>query len=139
MTITFLMLMLMFVFIAGISIIVFSVSAILFLISIIIKIPSRIIKYKIEQKKLDKKVFANTNFEKGCINGMRKSFKIFDKGVKGIGKDIQGADKRNRKSGAGEDEGRYCEICGGRLGKGRVKYCSGCRPTYRSKPFENDY
>ena len=139
MAIMFFMWMIMFVFVAGIAIIVFSVSALLYLISFIIKIPSRIISYKIRKEKLNKVIFAHTNFEEGCINGMRKSFKIFDKGVKGIGKDIQRADKRNRKGWSGEDKGRYCEICGGRLGKGRVKYCSECRPTYRSAPFEENY
>jgi hypothetical protein len=31
---------------------------------------------------------------------------------------------------------RFCEICGSRLGGGRKRYCSFCRPTHRKEPFD---
>ena len=141
-TIEFFMLMIMFCFIAVIAGAVFIVSALFLILGFLVKIIYRTIRLKIKKQKLTKEIFSKTKFEEGCMKGVFASQRIFQKGTSQFGKDLHRMDKKSHRQnfyGDDEERGRYCEVCGGRLGKGRVKYCSQCRPTYRSTPFEDDY
>lgn len=116
------------------TLVLFIISALPLLIFSTIKIIVRLINSTIKNEKISKKIFLNTKFEEICIKGIKKSGEVFDKGIKWMGKEMKKTDKINKERMSTKNNKRKCVMCGAQL-TSRRKYCSGCRPSGKQKPY----